>query len=75
MVSVLSGMLRVGIALDRTHSCAVRDISCDVHSDDVTVTAHVAPGANAALELYTAEQRKDLLEIALGRHLVITADG
>jgi len=64
----------VAIALDRTHSCAVRDISCDLHSHDVNITTHVAPEADAALELYTAEQRKDLLETALGRSLVITAD-
>lgn len=70
-VALLAGMLRVGIALDRTHSHAIDDITCTCDSGEVAIAAHVHPGADATLELYTAEQRKDLLEQALGLPLAI----
>jgi exopolyphosphatase/guanosine-5'-triphosphate,3'-diphosphate pyrophosphatase len=70
-VALLAGMLRVGIALDRTHSHVVRDISCRTDRGQLVATAHVRAGADAALELYTAEQRKDLLETTLGMPLVL----
>jgi exopolyphosphatase/guanosine-5'-triphosphate,3'-diphosphate pyrophosphatase len=70
-VALLAGMLRVGIALDRTHSHVVRDISCRTDDGKLVATAHVRADADAALELYTAEQRKDLLETTLGMPLVL----
>jgi exopolyphosphatase/guanosine-5'-triphosphate,3'-diphosphate pyrophosphatase len=72
VVSVLAGMLRVGIALDRTHSQVVRDVACTVSRDVVDAAVRLEPGADATLELYTAEQRKDLVESALGVRLALT---
>lgn len=72
IVSILAGMLRVGIALDRTHSSVIRDVTCAVGPDAIAVTAHVSPGVDPSLELYAADQRKDLLEDAIGLPLQIT---
>jgi exopolyphosphatase/guanosine-5'-triphosphate,3'-diphosphate pyrophosphatase len=74
VVSVLAGMLRVGIALDRTHSAVVHDITCTVRADVVDTRVHLRDGADASLELYAADQRKDLLEIALGLPVAISVD-
>ncbi|HEV8298332.1 MAG TPA: hypothetical protein VGQ20_13585, partial [Acidimicrobiales bacterium] len=73
VVRLLAGMLRVGIALDRAHARAVRDVRCHVGRDEVTIEAFVRPDADATLELYTAEQRKELLEDALGRSVSVKA--
>ena len=68
-VRKLAGMLRVAIALDRTHGGVVHSVSCrrqDDGSPRLVIEAHVAPGADPSLELYTAEERRGLLEDALG---------
>jgi exopolyphosphatase/guanosine-5'-triphosphate,3'-diphosphate pyrophosphatase len=64
-VSLLAGMLRVGIALDRTHAHVVQDLSCSIGTESITASLRLRAGADATLELYTAEQRKDLLESTL----------
>jgi exopolyphosphatase/guanosine-5'-triphosphate,3'-diphosphate pyrophosphatase len=73
VVRTLAGMLRVGIALDRTHAHAVDDVHCQVDPDQIVIEAHVRPGVDATLELYTAEQRKDLLQDALERPVRVVA--
>jgi exopolyphosphatase/guanosine-5'-triphosphate,3'-diphosphate pyrophosphatase len=63
VVQVLAGILRIAIALDRTHGHVVEDLTCRRKGQDLTVT--LAVGGDPSLELYTAEERKDLLETAL----------
>jgi exopolyphosphatase/guanosine-5'-triphosphate,3'-diphosphate pyrophosphatase len=65
VVRVLAGLLRVAIALDRSRQAIVKRLG--VTSGRRTLTVVVDAGeADVALELYTADQRKDLLEEALG---------
>jgi exopolyphosphatase/guanosine-5'-triphosphate,3'-diphosphate pyrophosphatase len=71
-VALLAGMLRVGIALDRTHSHVVEDLHCAVGAASIAAELDVRPGTDATLELYTADQRKDLLESTLGLPLALT---
>jgi exopolyphosphatase/guanosine-5'-triphosphate,3'-diphosphate pyrophosphatase len=66
LVRVLAGALRVGIALDRSHSGGIAGLHCELSGKQVDVLLTVRPGHDPALELYTAEQRKDLLAAALG---------
>jgi len=66
VVRKLAGILRVAIALDRTHAGNVRALSCRTEDDHLTVSLDTAEGADAALEVYTADARKGLLEEALG---------
>ncbi len=72
-VRVLAGLLRVAISLDRTSAGLVESVA--VHASDGDLTMHVAvkPGADASLELYTAEQRKDPLAAALKKRVSIVA--
>jgi exopolyphosphatase/guanosine-5'-triphosphate,3'-diphosphate pyrophosphatase len=69
VVRKLAGILRVAIALDRTHAGIVRDVSCRVGESRVRLELELAAGADPALEIYTGEARKGLFEDALGVHL------
>ena len=62
----LAGILRVAIALDRTHAGNVRALSCRSEVGHLRVSLDTAEGADASLEVYTADARKGLLEDALG---------
>ncbi len=63
VVQVLAGILRVAIALDRTHGHVVDEVTCHLEGKDLTVRLQV--NGDPSLELYTAEERKALLETAL----------
>ena len=69
VVRVLAGMLRVGIALDRTRSGSVRDIEVELTKRQLRITP--IGGGDMALECYTADARKGLLEEALGLEVVV----
>lgn len=75
VVAVLAGMLRIGIGLDRTQRQVIEAVRChgDAEASTLVVVARVAPGADASLELYAADARKDLLESALGVSIRIVA--
>jgi exopolyphosphatase/guanosine-5'-triphosphate,3'-diphosphate pyrophosphatase len=67
-VRLLAGMLRLGIALDRTRQGVVRSLTVRPRTDHrqaIDVDVHAAPDADLSLEMYTADQRITLLESAL----------
>jgi exopolyphosphatase/guanosine-5'-triphosphate,3'-diphosphate pyrophosphatase len=66
VVRKLAGILRVAIALDRTHAGVVRDLSCRGEDGRLHVSLDIAEGADASLEVYTADARKALFEESLG---------
>jgi exopolyphosphatase / guanosine-5'-triphosphate,3'-diphosphate pyrophosphatase len=82
-ISLLAGILRVSVGLDRNHSGRVARVRCHLGAaDDVVgvdgdgeeaLVIEVQPrgDADVALELYSASQRKDLLESVLGRPIEI----
>jgi exopolyphosphatase/guanosine-5'-triphosphate,3'-diphosphate pyrophosphatase len=69
VVRVLAGLLRVGIALDRTRSGTVRDVEVALTKRQLRITP-VGDG-DMSLECYTADARKGLLEEALDLEVVI----
>ncbi|HEX9259886.1 MAG TPA: hypothetical protein VF855_10155, partial [Acidimicrobiales bacterium] len=74
IVRSLAGILRVAIALDRGHEGRVERV--DAVADDDEVEVQVVPssaGADLTLELYTANERKGLLEEVLGRRVRVVA--
>ncbi|MGH9285753.1 MAG: Ppx/GppA phosphatase family protein, partial [Acidimicrobiales bacterium] len=73
VVRILAGILRVAIALDRTHSKAVTHLTCTLDGSALTIT--VEAGSDPSLELYTAEERRGLLEAALGVRAVFAVAG
>ena len=67
LVRVLAGLLRIGIALDRSHSGGVNGVRCRMLAPDhLVIEVSAAVDHDTSLELYTADQRKDLLAEVLG---------
>ena len=75
VVELLSGLLRIAAGLDRTRCGAVRRLRVEggTGGEPVRVLVETTPGADADLELYSARNRKDLLEEALGVSVEIEA--
>ncbi|HEY4410981.1 MAG TPA: Ppx/GppA phosphatase family protein [Acidimicrobiia bacterium] len=75
VVEVLSGMLRIAAGLDRTRSGAVNRLRVDggAGGGPLRILVETKAGADADLELYSARNRKDLLEAALGVTVEIQA--
>ena len=69
VVEILSGILRVAAGLDRTRSGAISRLRVDddTRGAPLRILVETAPHVDADLELYSARNRKDLLEEALGR--------
>jgi exopolyphosphatase/guanosine-5'-triphosphate,3'-diphosphate pyrophosphatase len=70
-VRALAGLLRVAVALDRSHAAAVRSVErrerkITKRTTEVTLDVLAEPDAELSLELYTAAERKGLLEAVLG---------
>jgi exopolyphosphatase/guanosine-5'-triphosphate,3'-diphosphate pyrophosphatase len=68
VVDILSGILRVAAGLDRTRCGAVNRLRVDdgAPGEPLRILVETSPGIDADLELYSAQNRKDLLEQALG---------
>ena len=66
-VRVLAGLLRVGIALDRTYRRAVERVHASVDEASVRIDVEVAAGTDVGIELFTARRSARLLADALGR--------
>lgn len=62
VVSTLAGMLRIGIALDRTYRNVATNIDVTITNDLVDIAVH---GFGIELELFAANRRKQLLETSL----------
>lgn len=71
-VQLLAGILRIAIALDRTRSGAVESLSARV-GETLTIRCATAPEADATVELYTADQRSELLATATGLPVRVVA--
>jgi exopolyphosphatase/guanosine-5'-triphosphate,3'-diphosphate pyrophosphatase len=73
LVTALAAVLRVAIALDRSHTAPVADVSVDAGEDDaVEIRLHPQEGRPVELEAHSAELRKDLLETVLERRVEVT---
>ncbi|MCY3561037.1 MAG: Ppx/GppA phosphatase family protein [bacterium] len=71
-VQMLAGILRIAIALDRTRSGAVESLRARV-GETLTIRCVTAPAADATVELYTANQRSELLAAATGLAVRVAA--
>jgi exopolyphosphatase/guanosine-5'-triphosphate,3'-diphosphate pyrophosphatase len=65
-VRTMAGLLRVAISLDRTHAGLVTSVRCRRDDENLVIEAVPVPRADLSLELYTANERKGLLEEVLG---------
>ncbi|MBI2705072.1 MAG: Ppx/GppA family phosphatase [Actinobacteria bacterium] len=75
VVRMLAGILRVAIALDRSHAGLVKKLKCKLTDGGkrglVIDLTPVDTDADLSLERYTADDRKGLLEEVLGLEVVI----
>ena len=60
-VRVLAGLLRIGIALDRTYRRAVERVHAHVEDPTVRIDVEVAKGTDADIEIFTAQRSAVLL--------------
>lgn len=69
LVRGLAGILRVAIGLDRSHRRRVHGVRAEIGPQRVTIIVQPAPGSDhdVSLELYAADERKDLLVTVLAR--------
>ncbi len=72
-LGMLAGILRVAIALDRTRGGAVCCVKARV-GESLIIDCGTAPGADASVELYTANQRSGLLATAAGLDVQVKAE-
>lgn len=72
LVSTLAGMLRIGIALDRTYRNVATDIEVMVLETHIDVAVH---GFGLELEVFAANERKQLLEQSLDRSIDVRPAG
>ncbi len=70
-VRELAALLRVAVGLNRPRSVRVEDITCAKKEGKLTIHVAAAEGEDLSLGIYTAAERKDLLESVLGRPLEI----
>jgi exopolyphosphatase / guanosine-5'-triphosphate,3'-diphosphate pyrophosphatase len=73
LVKTLAAILRVAIGLDRSHDGRVRSVMAQVRRDRLVIEALGKRGKEISLELYTANERSDLLEEVLDQRVDIVA--
>lgn len=71
-VRALAAILRVAVGLNRPRSVRVDDITCTKDDGKLVVHVTASDGEDLSLGLYTAGERKDLLESVLGLPIEIT---
>ena len=64
-VRLLAGVLRLGIALDRSHSGAVTSVAVHRRDERIAIDIHHAPDRDVSLEQYAAAERLSLLASAI----------
>jgi exopolyphosphatase/guanosine-5'-triphosphate,3'-diphosphate pyrophosphatase len=69
LVRTLAAILRVAIGLDRSHQGRVESVRAEIQAKRIVVFATAAAGTEIGLELYAANERKDLLERVTGRRV------
>ena len=67
IVRLLAGLLRLGIALDRTYRRAVECVHARITGDTLTIEVEAADGLDIEIEMFSARARSSLLADALGR--------
>jgi exopolyphosphatase/guanosine-5'-triphosphate,3'-diphosphate pyrophosphatase len=77
MVRTLAGLLRIGIGLDRSHQALVTGVEVAVRAKGrrLVITPIADPGVDIELEVFSAQERADLLADALGVEVTIAEPG
>jgi exopolyphosphatase/guanosine-5'-triphosphate,3'-diphosphate pyrophosphatase len=71
VVRTLAGILRVAIGLDRAHRGSVGALVVSDAGDGLVIEVEPAEGADTTVEVWSADERKALLEEVLGREVEV----
>jgi exopolyphosphatase / guanosine-5'-triphosphate,3'-diphosphate pyrophosphatase len=71
VVRALAGLLRIAIGLDRRHEARVRSVAVHDRPPRLVIEVTAEPGVDIGLELYAANERKQLLEEVFARRIEI----
>lgn len=77
LVSQLSALLRLAVAVDRRLGGAVEQVRCEYHSDEQQLHLHLTPtnpNDDCALELWSLEDKKVVFEEEYGVKVVATVE-
>jgi exopolyphosphatase/guanosine-5'-triphosphate,3'-diphosphate pyrophosphatase len=74
VVRTLAGLLRVAIGLDRAHRGSVGAIRCVEEGDGLRIEIQPAGGADTSVEVWSADERKGLLEEVLERPIAFVSE-
>lgn len=72
IVRWLSSLLRIGIALDRTRSSLVANVTTDFDAEQITIRATIVDGHDPTVELFQANSRSALLAKTSSRLVFVT---
>jgi putative phosphoesterase len=64
---ILAGVLRIADGLDRTHTCVVKSVKCDVSENGILVKCEAS--CPSPFEIEAATKKSDLLTQALGKSI------
>jgi exopolyphosphatase/guanosine-5'-triphosphate,3'-diphosphate pyrophosphatase len=73
-VSILAGLLRIAVGLDRNRASRVEAVHCRETDDGLVLEVVPSLGKDVTLELFAADQRKDLLEQTLGLRVALVEE-
>jgi len=73
LVSVLAGILRIAIGLDRRHLAVVEDIDIQVSDSTIKLGPIASVDDDLSLEVYSASERSELLAETLGKEILISS--
>lgn len=75
IVSILAGILRIAEGLDRRQQQIVSAVQVFKEKELIHIYLQTGSGVGADIELWGARRRKDLLELMLGKKIVISVLG
>jgi putative phosphoesterase len=66
-IQILAGILRIADGLDRTHTCAIQSVACDLSNNNILVKNKASCPSD--IEIEAASKKSDLLKWALGKNI------
>jgi len=73
-VRILSAILRIADGLDRTHNANVESVAADWDDEAITIQIACRPDSTPTFELWSADQKKGLMEEVFSRRVVFAVE-
>ena len=73
-VELLAGILRIAVGLDRTQDGRVKKVKTQITDDEVLISFAPSKKLDNELNVYSAMERRSLLERVMNRRVRVTTD-